>query len=329
MMQILLRLSIKSMLRFKTVCRSWHSLFGSSFFIERHLHFVDANTTYDYLLVNQNIKVVDSVIPLALLSTSTKQIVDIKDPLCPYPDGEYSSSHVRGPVNGIYCINIEYDNFDEMFVFWSPGHRQFHVVPPCPLEESRPITGIGFGLDTSKNSYKVITIQEIDLYSTYFYLYNLETNSWKELDLHEIMDDSLKKGKEPTNGSNELHWDQYVNKFDGVYLNGSCHWMVGSGSILSFDMETEVFRLSSEPQMIFPGWVISTLTIVNRCLAVICVIEPQGIAVSQKMSCVLDVCLMKEYGVEESWTRAYSITLSSSSPGRFLGIVGHEFFVLE
>ena len=129
------------------------------------------------------------------------------------------------------------------------------------------------------------------------------------------MDDSLKKGKEPTNGSNELHWDQYVNKFDGVYLNGSCHWVVGGGSILSFDMETEVFRLSSEPQMIFPGWVISMLTIVNGCLAVICVIEPQGIAISQKMSRVFDVCLMKKYGVEESWTRAYTITLSSSSPG--------------
>ena len=73
------------------------------------------------------------------------------------------------------------------------------------------------------------------------------------------MDDSLKKGKEPTNGSNELHWDQYVNKFDayGVYLNGSCHLVVGGVSILSFDMETEVFRLSSEPGMTFPGWVIS------------------------------------------------------------------------
>uniref|UniRef100_A0A7C9AY38 F-box associated domain-containing protein n=1 Tax=Opuntia streptacantha TaxID=393608 RepID=A0A7C9AY38_OPUST len=94
--------------------------------------------------------------------------------------------------------------------------------------------------------------------------------------------------------------------------------------MLSFDIVKHVFSVSTIPKTAL-GESFLSLTTVDGCLAAVSledVLNSIG-----KVAAVIHVGVMKEYGIEESWIKAYRVVLNA--PGTFLGIVEDRLFVQE
>ncbi|XP_065625015.1 F-box protein CPR1 [Quercus suber] len=167
---------------------------------------------------------------------------------------------------------------DEEILIWNPLIRKYRKLPNEPIEESSGFSGnmyssLAFGHDPHNNDYKVLRVMTDDV-KFEVKVYSLRSQSWKKIE----------------------------ERWNAKSLNGAVHWLVGDRgvldqeSLLAFDLATEKFLLYTMP---FP----LNLYYSDRHLEVlggyICVIEIYMFT--------NDVWLMKEYGVESSWTRIYKI----------------------
>ncbi|KAL4376371.1 hypothetical protein GQ457_02G038630 [Hibiscus cannabinus] len=194
-MEILLRLPVKSLTRFNCICRSWCCCFQTSNFISKHHHINLKNNRLN-LLCNRGVGKPDNVIPyFTQLSTEQDDFLSAKHDihLTYFKDRGYPPD-VLGPCNGLLCIY----NYGERnkTALWNPSTREFKTLPTSSIQIQPPSPGyitvdcVGFGLDSNTGDYKVIhfvklvTLDSDDDYPGFEYaveLYSLKTDSWKEI----------------------------------------------------------------------------------------------------------------------------------------------------
>ncbi|KAL3812556.1 hypothetical protein ACJIZ3_013824 [Penstemon smallii] len=116
-------------------------------------------------------------------------------------------------------------------------------------------------------------------------LYNLTTNSWKQIDYGDII---------------QVGYDRASHYFQ-LFFNGACHWDLKHGgsdsmyTFLCFDVSTEVLRWLEYPPDIPMKYGWRSLFVVNGCLAVV------WYANWEEVPSPIVIWVMKEYGVKESW----------------------------
>ncbi|KAF9588763.1 hypothetical protein IFM89_015490 [Coptis chinensis] len=168
----------------------------------------------------------------------------------------------------------------------NPGTRECVKLPSLNSTELKQgVLLPGFGFDHSIKQFKVVQMfywcNKYNGLAIEAQVLTLGPNSWRNL----------------KNVPEEI-----CVRHSTVVVNGSVHWLTnGTHSILSFDLETENFGYLATPQLacLVTGYEIVTLRIMNLegCLAI----------TDSSYYDHIDVWIMKDYGVKESWSKVVSI----------------------
>ncbi|KAL3508926.1 hypothetical protein ACH5RR_028327 [Cinchona calisaya] len=304
--EILRRLPVKSLIRFRCVCKSWCAFIKSPEFIalhlssRRHSH-ADDDTN---ILIMRFIKDTKKYV---LSFHSNKESMDTIAPDLEVPIfHDYGAAVLLGPSNGIVCIVSRQD-----ICLCNPATHEFRRLPPwpfgCPQDFYRYFAASGFGYDPIRNDYKVIglvTLSHVYDYHTYELraeIYNLNTNSWRESD-------------------NTIPLQHFHNACISISFQGSLHWSFVD-RILTFHLNSEEFTTIEYPDRDqdveeysdqgFPRPRVRSLAVLDKSLGLITCIyddsDPEIISLDINKYRSIDVWLMKECGIQESWTRVFSI----------------------
>ncbi|XP_071903724.1 F-box/kelch-repeat protein At3g06240-like [Coffea arabica] len=294
---ILLRLPTKSIGKLRLVSKPWHSLLYDPLFIKAHLAFhlddqekliiVSSSSTpaFQYFTIN--------------FSTTTfpspNNYVRISQKLNRLLENTLSSARIVGSCNGLVLVandglrRREFSSkhllaLDTMYLV-NPTTKERLRLPKGPFNLVVGNAGVAFGYDSFNDDYKIIwpyggtTIRRSE---NFVIVFSLRNGTCRRL---------YNCSYAPTTHS-------------GVFLNGSVHWLAQSRVdesqvIAALDLSTEEFK-----QVPWPSAGCSTrnwgslasskqLVVLGGCLAM--VVEQS----SQQM----DIWMMKDYGVGESWTK--------------------------
>ncbi|XP_075643628.1 F-box/kelch-repeat protein At3g23880-like [Castanea sativa] len=313
-LEILHRLPVKSLIRFRCVSKSWNSLITSSVFINSHLtrslslpsnsnklivgHCVDNPLVEHYKLIDDNNDSFDQIqnIELPLMSRRIQYFLLI------------------GSVNGLFSL---YDE-QERYILWNPSIRKFITLPkPCITFDAHG-SYIGccrqaFGFDPRTNDYKVVRIafpsrinMSEEAKPPLIEVYSLNEGCWR------ITSASFPPGIAFTD------WRQPATS-----LNGAVHFAAGyeykpggpcEPLVLSFDLRDEVFHVISLPNGTFK-WTKSVHTsVIGGSLSLLFYCSEHA----YNRCCAIWV--MKEYGVVDSWTKQFTVDLNGGEIKRVLGL---------
>ncbi|KAH0980682.1 hypothetical protein GBA52_007859 [Prunus armeniaca] len=221
---IIAKLPVKSLLKFRCVCKSWHALISSPSFISAHLERTAMKSGCGYLLMHSGNP--DSL--SGFCPETYAKCLDLDLPT--HRSG--SSFYVYGSCNGLLCIS---DTTKETIYLWNPSIRKFKRLPRGLIRVKYRYSDVatialGFGLDVGGNDYKVVRVGDF-LHGVCVEVYSLRLDSWRII--HAVP---------PVTEIFKVFWS---NKW--TYLNGVVYWIVQEffpdcRYIISFDMENEIFQ---------------------------------------------------------------------------------------
>ncbi|KAI8556888.1 hypothetical protein RHMOL_Rhmol05G0291100 [Rhododendron molle] len=257
--EVLSRLPVKSLLRFKSVCKNWYALIETPYFVSklRRTHPTLSSIT---LLVTARLTETQGYAMSLVNDGCGNGPIDLD---FSFLNGRYYLS-IAGICNGLVCINLSY--FGHPLVICNPLTRQFREIPNsawnwldesndgqmCPTRES-----FGFGFHPSVNDYKLIRL--LFYYNTSCVpkiradLYSMSTDTWTEIDV------SLFFGEFHVLGEYDDHvlggYDDFVQIvgpsasaiLNGVFYWPACELPTNQVMVMSFYMGDEVFKKIRAP----------------------------------------------------------------------------------
>ncbi|CAI9772593.1 unnamed protein product [Fraxinus pennsylvanica] len=296
-LDILSRLPIKSVIQSRFACRSWNLLshdlqlvnmhmsralicqrlcliFHSDYPIRNQLHFVEFSDVDD----NEIVRKIDT----------------------PFV-GSTPEFNMIGSCNGLLCL-IDSLLADSIYIY-NPFTRDYKVLPKS-VEFEDQIVIVGFGFHPITKEYKVIKI----VY--YPNAYNLEiprhfrrlTNMSSRRSDVEIFN----LGTNEWRSIGEAPYRLEKRSSPGVLLSGRLHWMSQRGNynwrrdriIVSFDLVDDSFQEIPRPDT-GRSWTNGHLAVLGGCLSAAVPFRGGNGA--------LDIWVMKEYGVKDSWVKEFTV----------------------
>ncbi|KAK8503639.1 hypothetical protein V6N11_030734 [Hibiscus sabdariffa] len=297
--EILKRLPVKSLVRFRSVCKTWNSIIRDPSFISTHLQSSLSNNT-PFLLI-QSVKGIGFEFSWHYDNDGFDKFNQLQLPV--FHCG--SDSLVIGSVNGVICAQLfSYDN-SLNFVLWNPSIQNCISLPQPSIRDVVDLN-IGFGFDSKTNDYKLLLVGiGVEDFSGNWInpcLFSLNQNCWKTL-----------TATIPPNYNFDAAYGATL-----PFVNGAFHWLgfqTGnrfSNAIMGFDLSTEEFMLISLPESLIGSWY-GSLSIFKY--------GESSIAVQRlRHGELYELWVMKEYGVVESWTKV--LTLSLATEPRFPKVMG-------
>ncbi|XAR54781.1 hypothetical protein NMG60_11030078 [Bertholletia excelsa] len=279
---ILSRLPVKPLLQFRCVSPPWRSLIDSPEFVKLHLNrSIETNTNLWLVLRDSNLYGVDFD---SLVDTAEAAKLDYHPLRCQDYDTE-----LWGSCNGLLCLSNALDTV----VLWNPSTRKSRKLPYASIEFQNQARYqknrvYGFGYDSVSDDYKVVRIvvfkgMDDDSFHYEVKVYSLKTNLW-----HRVK---------------EFPHYPNVKRTGGVIAGGALHWVVTEtpefrkgGLIVAFDLSSEEYRLVRQPEYSDMNFYMNVESL-GGCLTVLC---------NYYLSRV-DIWVMKEYDVKESWTKLISM----------------------
>ncbi|KAJ8573862.1 hypothetical protein K7X08_010373 [Anisodus acutangulus] len=308
--EILIRLPIKTLLKFMCVSKSWLSLLSNTEFHNTHINYSIKNpkmTDYTLAMVS-TVSGLGKICHVYTIGSENSSVTVAKHG-CP-PKSLSLSAFLLDSCNGLICLTT--DSFELMLL--NPCTGKFNVFPDLMIQYKVGAGGCyvryGFGYDAFVGDYKVVKIfsfpQSEGRHVNMVNIYSLKANSWSTI-----------------HGFNS----GYINGNVGVFANGALHWdgchshiSSASSEIVTLDLATERYGKIALPSY-EDGGIRWTLGVSRGSLVSCCNYETNR----------ADMWVMKEYGVEKSWTKL--VTISSPVDGSvyisplFVGENGDEFLV--
>ncbi|KAG8366518.1 hypothetical protein BUALT_Bualt17G0088500 [Buddleja alternifolia] len=287
--EILARLPIKSLLKFRCVSKSWLSVISSPQFIKFHLKLCIKDATFSKYRIMFTVSYPHfGLKQCSINSLMFKPSSDVFD--VNYPkESPHRAVWVVGSCNGLICIAI---NEKQLFL-WNPATRVSTKLPTVNVKLNPGFYNLyGFGYDECADDYKVLGIfVEYGIgreFKSIVKMYSLKSNSWKRIGNFQ--------GGVPLDDS-------------GQFASGKLHFSMTSGfshdsrwDIASIDLNTEVYGIVEQPNY-GEGHFDFTLGVLGGC---VCVISNYG-------NICADLWVLKEYGVKESWTKMVTISDNNGS----------------
>ncbi|KAI9122558.1 hypothetical protein K1719_006398 [Acacia pycnantha] len=267
MMEIMVRLPVKSLLRFKYVSKSWYAIITNPYFIAKQVEWSNS-------IINKNrySKVIFQISPSKKLAYISKISYNEKRDLeLHFLDNKVDLVFLCDQCNVILCL------FGPSHLILSnPATKEVKAIPERKFSY---LSVIGFGFDPIIKDYKIVWLlcDEKDSIE----VYSLSYDSWRT-----IYVDNVPCRLWP-NGS----WNSY--------LNGFSHWLGPSERddtyILSFDFSKEVLGVIKLPLE------------VSRSTESVGVLGGSLACASFSRYENFEIWVINEYGVENSWTKKFQI----------------------
>ncbi|CAL5442270.1 unnamed protein product [Camellia sinensis] len=318
MVEILQRLPTKSLMKFRSVSKSWNSLITSPNFINTHLTHSLTSNSYINSYDNLPLMIFRQCVSIPPPRTEHyKLCIDTEDSFDEYKDLEMPIKsrclpffYAIGYAKGLFCL-FEQDRF----FLWNPSIRKSMAMPKPTIKVA--FHRHGFGFDPRNNDYKVVRIVNfyptMEAPTTHIEVYSLNAGSWKM----------------SSTGRNSYPVEitiGYTGRF-ASYLEGAVHfaanmWNSNDPLILSFDLSDEVFQT-----MMLPNGMVGVSTeemwtsVFGGLLSLLCY---EDAAPNQYCS----IWIMKEYGVVDSWCKQFTVDLSGGIT-EVLGMRNNGHVLLE
>ncbi|CAJ2670284.1 unnamed protein product [Trifolium pratense] len=292
--EILLLLSVKTMMRLKSVSKSWNTIISDPCFIEQHLKKSLQNPQL-ILISNPSSGVVSFPMHRLLQNPSSTDSCHFR--------GSMNNSQVIGSYNGLLCLLFKKNRWkytEYQFVLWNPatGTISLKVGTFKDSYAGSPFK-FTFGFDISTGTYKVVALakkcKELEVR-----VFSFGGSDWKNIQSFPIKDQEINDGVHLSGTINWLALSKYMQEFN-QYGWISNHIIVNAKQsvIFSLNLSTETYTqilLPSgldEVSMSFPP----TLGVLTDCLCFL-----HDWKATQYV-----IWLMKEFGVQESWTQLFRI----------------------
>ncbi|XP_059300099.1 F-box/kelch-repeat protein At3g23880-like [Lycium ferocissimum] len=285
--EILSRLRVKPLLKFRCVSKSWLALISSPEFIKTHLSICANNKDYtNHALMlgprQPNNNLMYCSLRSLLYNDSVTHAFDLDYPM----KLPHKSLSIVGSVNGLICFTIE----EQHNFLWNPSIRMFKKLPYSRSTlRSKYFLMYGFGYDELHDDYKVVGITTSDNKgSCHVKIYSLNSHCWRSTD---DFHGELPVGKSGMVVNGKLHWFTFIaglSAIDRVGLNGR--------DIVSVNLADGKYGKVEHP-CYGEGKFDLTLGVLGSDLSVVC----------NNGKTYTDVWVMKEYGVKESWIKMLTI----------------------
>ncbi|XP_059637792.1 F-box/kelch-repeat protein At3g23880-like [Cornus florida] len=282
--EILSKLPVKSLLRFKCVSKSWRSLISDPYFIKIHLNQSSSIQTH------RNIVFISNPFRPYGLYTARRDDNNIVVEKIDYlfksnPRCQIRGCHIIGSCNGLTCFQVEFllnciDLKLNAYVV-NLSTRELLQIPDFDYFPGNIVGVSGFGYDHCHDDYKVVKIDDNQIF-----VYSMRSGCWRKVE----------------DFSNKF--DFRVLENDGTQLNGAINWLriKNPKDIIHMwqrKFEIAAFSLVDEKVRMIP----LPSTSVNTSFH-----NASQLGVFEGCLCILPCCdgelwVMKEYGVEQSWTR--------------------------
>lgn len=307
--EILLRLPVKSLLRFRSVSKSWYCYISSRDFIQMHrrqpvheklLRVSDRGPrdipTISFFSLDPKITTVvvdDEIDELGDFDSSPDPSVVVVD--LPFPCTPDDEVRVVGSCNGLLCVHF---NRSSSIILWNPATRKYKLLesPDCVSFYSDPFFPcIMLGFVPQTNDYKVIKLPSSSK-NPKVWVYSLNSDSWEEIEAP-ILHGLLPKGGSAVILNHCLYWLSYSNDDDNELDIITC-----------FDLYNQVFTRIKLPNLdTASNLTIQKLVILKGCLSMI-TYSGNGIAVNN-----YEVWVMSEQqGAAEFWTKQFAFSSFSN-----------------
>ncbi|XP_062088510.1 F-box protein CPR1-like [Humulus lupulus] len=287
-LNILCRLSVKDLLRYRCVSKPWCSLIDDPHFVRTHLeHSMETDSNLSLIRGDRELHSID---------------VDTLDSAIRLNPVDVCGVEILGCFNGLLVLT---NSIGDMAI-WNPSTRRYKMLLLSDLIENPFPNGIiefgiaGFGYDSVNDDHKLLRMihyfgVDIRSFRSEIKVYSLKYNTWKRV------------GDFP-------YRDGYKHHGIGVFVSGSLHWMVTRESqsyasffVVAFDFATEEYReislpekKASEKEAFY-----TNLAPLGGWLCMVCIYS------GNEKADHVDIWAMKEYGVKESWTKLVSVFPSS------------------
>ncbi|KAH7844339.1 hypothetical protein Vadar_026970 [Vaccinium darrowii] len=275
--EILLRLPVKTLIRFRCVCKSWCTMIYEPQFVKKHLSRAtkDGDITHWRVIIRYRYHDLKSCSLHSIFHEPYECPVDLYYPFKTLQRGV----GIVGSCNGLVCIYY-YEKSVDNFYLWNPSTRESHILPYYGDGANFGFS-YGFGYDSFNDDYKVIRVAYAKG-SLEVKVYSLKIDSWRRIEgfpSNLIMFQPMESSK---------------------HVNGSIHWVGtnlcdNSWVILAFDLGEETYKEIPKPNHGKEFALVSVMAL-RGCLCVVC-----------EYAFSFDVWVMNEYGRKESWIKLVSM----------------------
>jgi len=318
LLEILQRLSVKSLIQLRCVSKSWNSLITSSALINSHLaRSLSLPSKSNNLIVRYRIDR-PYVEHYKLIHDDNASFDQIQQLEIPVKCLHINHFILIGSINGLFSL-YELDRF----ILWNPSIGKSITLPkPCIKTHDFGICYPAFGFDPRTNDYKVvrIVVQCVLMYKgpkqTLVEIYSLNEGSWR----------ITSAGASYPLGISFNYWRRPAASLNGVvHFAANVKGSAFSPLVLSFDLGDEVFRMIPVPDSTFKEDDDVHTTVIAGSLTLLCH-DPAMHTFNKHCS----IWMMKEYGIVDSWTKLCTVDLNREII-RVLGIRknGHIFVVAK
>ncbi|KAL3628783.1 hypothetical protein CASFOL_027829 [Castilleja foliolosa] len=239
MLCILARLPVKSIIRFKPVCKHWNHLFSTQEFVRMQFKLSSESKNQSFLVHTLDKNGSNNISVFNIESNEKK--ANFLDQ--PFNDTSVGISFV-GCCNGLVCIRC-----DQGIVLWNPAMNLSKTLSPLKDHESVSLGFgfdaegddfqmiLGFGYDAEGDDFKVVRIVfleeniRLSMGASWVEVYSLNSNSWTTID--------------PGFQFSEMWFDLIYNS---VTVNGNPYWVGNVDEeikhvLICFDMSKLVFKI--------------------------------------------------------------------------------------
>lgn len=245
--EIFQRLPLKTLLRFRSLSKSWCSHISSPDFKRKHIrHSVGKPHK---ILIRHKFNERDDKSKDVYTLHSEDQIMLHSECVMSITALDFPMGKIVGSCNGLLCL---LDHSTGISI-WNPSLRRILILPYHPSLRSFHVS-VGFGFDPITNDYKIVAILH-EQHVKKSLVCSMKTGTWCEIAFPITLFDCMCPR--------------------ACFVNGVLHWVVSCLSdddiepppyIITFNVSTNVFGKISLPE---PSWKRGHLTVISGSLAAI------------------------------------------------------------
>ncbi|XP_065863462.1 F-box protein CPR1-like [Euphorbia lathyris] len=298
---ILSKLPAKSVLRFKTACKTWYSLISHPMFINLHCERAPQNPKILFSTTGSEVQILD-------YESSSLDDSCLSRPFNFPGESSLNYAKIVGSSRGLVCVTTDF--YGDNFSIWNPltGEcRNIVADLSCQVIDSYKYAYYlhGLGYDSVADDFKLV----ISIDRSTCNVFSLNANSWKRIRC--IPPDAFEHRYDMH--VFERRYDMHPSRPLAIILSGIFHWLLvpctsrrSEAYVLAFDVAKESFEKLQIPVHDPRKSTVENLFEHKGCL---CVSFSKGRSFTNK-----EIWMMKEYGF---WV--HLLTIKNSPPLNCLG----------